>query len=115
MYRRFLLGKIHSATVTGVNKDYEGSIEISPDIYERAGMAAGEIVAVFNIDNGERFETYVINGKRGSGDIKINGAAAHKASIGDKVIILSYCYADAVPPEPKIIILDGDNKVTDNR
>ena len=115
MFRRFLLGKIHGGTVTGVNKDYEGSIEISSDLYERAGMQAGEVVSVFNIDNGERFETYIIPGNKGSGEIKINGAAAHKATPGDKVIILIYCYTDTAPPHPKVIVLGKNNTVLDER
>jgi aspartate 1-decarboxylase len=115
MYRRFLHGKIHNGTVTEVNIEYEGSVEISPDLYELAGMTAGEIVAVLNIDNGERFETYIITGEKGSRDIKINGAAAHKASPGDRVIILSYCYTDGDPPTPKVIILGENNEVVSSR
>ena len=115
MLRRFLLGKIHNGKVTGVNKDYEGSIEISEDLYESVGMQAGEVVAVLNIDNGERFETYIIPGKRGTGEINLNGAAARKVAPGDKVIILTYCYTDKEPPKPKIIVLDDKNEIVDAR
>jgi len=115
MFRRFILGKIHGGTVSGVNKDYEGSIEISSDLYERAGMHAGEVVSVFNIDNGERFETYIIPGERDSGEININGAAARKAVPGDKVIVLTYCYTDTDPPHPKVIVLGKNNTVLDDR
>ena len=111
MLRRFLLGKIHNGTVTGVNKDYEGSIEISEDLYESAGMQPGEVVAVLNIDNGERFETYIIPGKRGAGEIKLNGAAARKAAPGDKIIVLTYCYTSEEPPRPKIIVLGTENEI----
>lgn len=113
MFRRYLLGKIHSGTVTGVNKDYEGSIEISSDLYESAGMYSGEIVSVLNIDNGERFETYIIPGEEGTGEINLNGAAARKVMPGDKLIILTYCYTDAAPPQPTIIVLGKDNKIVD--
>ncbi len=115
MFRRFLLGKIHNGTVTGVNKDYEGSIEISSDLYESAGMHSGEVVSVLNIDNGERFETYIIPGEKGTGEIKINGAAARKAAPGDKIIILTYCYTDAAPPQPKIVLLGENNEVVNIR
>jgi len=113
MFRKYLLGKIHSGTVTGVNKDYEGSIEISSDLYESAGMHSGEVVSVFNIDNGERFETYIIPGEKGSGEININGAAARKAMPGDKVIILTYCYTDKAPPTPRVIVIGKDNAIID--
>lgn len=115
MFRRFLLGKIHNGKVTGVNKDYEGSIEISEDLYESAGMQAGEVVAVLNIDNGERFETYIIPGKRGTGIINLNGAAARKVAPGDKVIILTYCYTEKEPPVPKVVVLGDGNEIIDVR
>lgn len=115
MLRKFLLGKIHNARVTDTNKDYEGSIEVDPDIYEKAGMQAGEIVAVFDIDNGKRFETYIIKGEKGARRISLNGAAARKVLPGDKLIILTYCYVEDTPPKPKIIVLGEGNVIVDEK
>lgn len=85
-----LKSKLHRVTVTRADLDYIGSITIDEDLMEAASLIENERVHIYNITNGERLETYVIKGKRGSGEIGINGAAAHKASTGDLVIIVSY-------------------------
>lgn len=82
--------KLHRVTVTEANLDYIGSITIDLDLVEAAGLVEGEKVQVLNINNGERLETYVIHGERGSGVICLNGPAAHKASVGDVVIVIAY-------------------------
>ena len=94
MQIELLKSKIHRASVTHANLHYIGSIEIDEDLIEAANLIENERVHIYNITNGERFETYVIKGQRGSGTIGINGAAAHKANIGDLVIIVSYCTMD---------------------
>jgi aspartate 1-decarboxylase len=113
--RRFLLSKIHRAAVTDTNADYEGSLEADENIIDASGMAVGEMVQVYNITNGERFETYLIAGARGQRGFVLNGAAAHKGSPGDRLIILTYVLTDGVPPEPTVIVLDGDNNVISGR
>ncbi|MGE5355587.1 MAG: aspartate 1-decarboxylase [Deltaproteobacteria bacterium] len=84
--------KIHKATVTDANLNYEGSVTIDEDLMEASNILAGERVQIVNNNNGERIETYVIKGARGSGTICLNGAAARKAEIGDIVIIISYAW-----------------------
>ncbi len=86
--------KIHKVSVTGANLHYIGSITIDEDLMDAANLIANEKVHVLNINNGERFETYVIKGERGSGDICLNGAAARKVIIGDVIIIMSYAMLD---------------------
>ena len=90
MYIEVLKSKIHRATVTDADLNYEGSITIDEDLIDAANMLVNEKVSVMNNNNGERFETYVIPGKRGSGIICLNGAAARKVQKGDIVIIMSY-------------------------
>lgn len=105
-----LKSKIHNATVTDTFIDYEGSIGIDEEIVELAGLREFEKVHVWNVSNGERFETYVILEPRGSRRITINGAAARLAHRGDKVIIASFCFVS--PDEkvsPRIVILDSNN------
>ncbi|MEL6389081.1 MAG: aspartate 1-decarboxylase [Bacteroidota bacterium] len=87
--------KIHRATITEANLNYMGSIAIDEHLIEAANLYEGERVQVLNINNGERLETYVIKGERGTGVISINGAAARKMGQGDKVIIISYAFIDA--------------------
>ncbi len=89
-----LKSKIHRVTVTDANLNYVGSITIDEDLMDAANLIVNEKVEVLNINNGERFETYVIKGERGSGMICLNGAAARKAEVGDIVIILSYALLD---------------------
>lgn len=85
-----LKSKLHCVTVTEANLHYMGSITIDEDLMDAANMIAGEKVQIVNNNNGERFETYIIKGERGSGNICLNGAAARKAMVGDTVIIISY-------------------------
>ena len=90
MLRHMLLGKIHRATVTGAELHYEGSVTIDQDLLELSGILPYERVDIWNVTNGERFTTYTLAGKPGSGVVCINGAAAHKASRGDLVIIAAF-------------------------
>ena len=92
-------GKIHRATVTQANLEYMGSITIDEDLLEMAGILPGERVQVVNNNNGERLETYTIAGKRGSGVICLNGAAARRAQVGDTVIIIAYAMMDKAEAE----------------
>ena len=101
--------KIHRATVTEANLDYVGSITIDEDLMDRSGLKKAELVHVWNVSNGERFETYAIPGARRSGIICVNGAAAHLAKAGDKVIIVSFVLTDE-EITPKMILVDEENK-----
>lgn len=89
-----LKSKIHRVSITQANLDYVGSITIDEDLLDAANMIAGEKVAIVNNNNGERFETYIIKGRRGSGEICVNGAAARKVAVGDVIIIISYAHLD---------------------
>lgn len=114
MTRTFLKSKIHRATVTEANLNYEGSLTIDRDLMEKADILEFEKVAVVNINNGTRFETYVIPGERGSGVICLNGAAARLGEVGDKVIIISY--AEMTLEEyslynPTVLLLGEDNRI----
>ena len=105
-------GKIHRATVTQANLEYMGSITIDEDLLEMAGILPGERVQVVNNNNGERLETYTIAGKRGSGVICLNGAAARRAQVGDTVIIIAYAMMDKVEAKslvPKVVMVDERN------
>jgi aspartate 1-decarboxylase len=107
-----LKSKIHRATVTEANIQYEGSITIDKDLMEAADILPYEQVHVLDIDNGARLETYVIEGRPGTGVICINGAAARLVSAGDKVIIISYqtvSEADAIDLVPKLVYVDERN------
>jgi aspartate 1-decarboxylase len=90
----FLISKIHNARVTGANTDYSGSIAIDAEIMKQAGLREFQKVEIYNITNGNRFSTYVIIAESGSGDIVLNGAAAHKVSVGDRIIIAAYGLLD---------------------
>ena len=110
-------GKIHRATVTESNLNYVGSITIDADLLDAAGMLPGEKVQIVNNNNGARLETYTIKGKRGSGEICLNGAAARCALQGDIVIIIAYAQmdeAEAKALEPKVVLVDGNNKIVKN-
>lgn len=116
MFRTMMNGKIHRARVTEANLNYVGSITIDTDILDAVGMVANEKVQIVNNNNGARFETYIIPGKRGSGVICVNGAAARLVQEGDVVIIISY----AIVPEekiathqPKVAIMDQDNNIVE--
>ena len=115
MMRVLLKAKIHRATVTDRSLDYEGSITIDEDLMAAVGLLPNEQVQVYNVTNGQRFETYAITGPRGSGSICVNGAAAHLAEVGHKVIIASYgIFAEAEIPgfAPRIALVDGTNRIT---
>ncbi|HZK17958.1 MAG TPA: aspartate 1-decarboxylase [Clostridia bacterium] len=106
-------GKIHRATVTEADLNYNGSITIDKTLIERAGILPYEKVHIVNINNGARFETYVIEGDRGSGVICLNGAAARLAHPGDKIIIIAYAMMDeqeAEHFEPRIVLVDENNR-----
>ena len=109
-----LRSKIHRATVTETRLDYEGSITIDQDLVDGCGMWVGEKVTIADVDNGNRFETYILPGKRGSGIIAINGAAAHLCNEGDKVIIMGYELTDE-PIQAKVLLVDTENRVTRER
>lgn len=114
MLRCVLRAKIHTAKVTDSNLSYEGSITIDEQILEKAGILPFEQVMVSNLNNGERFETYVIPAKKNSGEITLNGPTARKGVIGDKIIIFSYSYFEEKELKrfkPTIVILDDDNKI----
>jgi aspartate 1-decarboxylase len=116
--RTMLKSKIHRATVTEANVDYEGSITIDRDLMDAADMLPYEQVHVLDIDNGARLETYIIEGERGSGVICINGAAARLVHVGDKVIIISYqtvSEADAANLAPTLVYVDSRNAIADKR
>ena len=114
MWLEILKSKIHRATVTDANLNYEGSITIDEDLIDAANMIVHEKVAIVNNNNGERFETYVIRGERGSGTICLNGAAARKVQNGDVIIIMSYALMspeEAKTFQPTLINLDGNNHI----
>src|SRR5512139_2191520 len=113
MLRTMMKAKIHRATVTDSNLDYQGSITIDESLLEKTGIIAYEQVDIYNITNGERFTTYAIKGPRDSGVICINGAAAHKAKKGDMVIIVSYgeySGEELKNFEPKRVYVDEKNR-----
>lgn len=112
--RTMLRSKIHRAKVTGGNVDYEGSISIDKDLMEAADILPYEMVHVLDVNNGARFQTYAIEGRRGSGDIVLNGAAARMVAMGDIVIILSYCLVgdeEARHLQPTLVYVDEQNAI----
>jgi aspartate 1-decarboxylase len=114
MQRTMLKSKIHRATVTDCDLHYVGSITVDPDLLEAADMLEFEQVAVVDIDNGARFETYTIAGRRGSGEIKLNGAAARLVHRGDKIIVISYAAYDLqeIPTHrPRVVHVDAQNQI----
>lgn len=118
MLRRMCRAKIHRATVKSSRLDYEGSIEIDEALIEAAGLYEHEMVLVANIANGNRFETYVIKGKRNSGIVGLNGAAARLGTVGDKVIIMSVAWLsddECKKLKPRFVRVDEHNKVVDFR
>ncbi len=115
MQRTLLKSKIHRVTVMEADLEYEGSITIDRDLMDAADMNEYEQVHIFNVTNGHRFVTYVIEGGRGSGDICVNGAAAHLAKKGDILIVASfsaYNEAECMVHSPKLVYVDGANKIT---
>ena len=113
---QFLRSKIHRATITQTDLHYEGSLTLDRDLMDAASIADHEVIHVVNVDNGERFTTYAIEGSRGSGVVGLNGAAARLGMPGDLVIIMTFRYADVADgdaaPEPLIISVDGSNRQT---
>jgi len=115
MHRTMCKSKIHRATVTGADLNYVGSITIDPVLMEAADLLEYEQVAVVNVNNGARFETYVIPGVRGDAEICLNGAAARLAHPGDKVIVISYAQYDEAEMEryrPRFIFVDEQNRIS---
>ena len=115
MVLEMLKSKIHRATVTQADVGYVGSITIDEELMINSGILEYEKVQVADVENGNRFETYVIAGDKGSGVICVNGAAAHKVNIGDKLIIMSYAQMteeEAKNNPPKVVFVDDDNKIT---
>lgn len=114
MMLTMLKGKIHRATVTQADLDYVGSITVDEDLLDAAGILEYQRVEIANVNNGARFATYTIAGERGSGIICLNGAAAHCASVGDKIIIMAYADVDAEEArdtKPVAVFVDEDNHV----
>lgn len=112
MLRCFLHSKIHMATITEANLAYEGSITIDRELMDLAGILPFEQVMISNLNNGERFETYVISGRPGSREFCLNGPTARKGMVGDRIIIFSYCYmqGDEIGgSSPTIVKLGKDN------
>ena len=113
MLNEFLYAKIHRATVTEANLDYVGSITIDKTLLEKSGIKENQKVEILNINNGERFSTYVIEGKADSGIICLNGAAARKVQVKDKIIIVAYALLnqeEQLTFKPKIVHVDSSNK-----
>ncbi len=111
---QMLYSKIHRATVTDANLNYVGSITIDEELMEEANLLVGQKVDIVNINNGERFSTYVIKGKRGKRDICLNGAAARKVHTGDKIIIIAYAemtLEEAKIFKPAVLIVDDNNDI----
>ena len=114
MLKEYLFGKIHRATVTEANLDYVGSITIDKALLSASGIQENQKVEILNINNGERFSTYVIEGKENSGIICLNGAAARKAQVKDKIIIIAYALLNEIEEKthkPKIAHVDEHNRL----
>jgi len=114
MQLTLLKSKIHRAAITGASLDYEGSLTIPADIAEAVGILAYEKILVGNLQNGNRFETYVIYGAPGKGMIELNGATAHLGKIGDLVTIMSFARVtpeEAAKHRPRIVVLDRQNRM----
>jgi aspartate 1-decarboxylase len=110
-----LKAKLHRACVTHAELHYEGSCAIDGDLLDMAGIREYEQIQIYNIANGERFTTYAIRAEHGSRIISVNGAAAHKANVGDRVIICAYCSYDdteLLKHQPSLVYLDDTNHVT---
>jgi aspartate 1-decarboxylase len=114
MLRCMLRAKIHNATVTEADIKYEGSLTVDESLLAETGIMPYEQVQISNLNNGERFETYVIPGPSGSGVICLNGPTDRKGEVGDKIIVFTYCYIqeeDMKEHSPKIILLDKENRI----
>jgi aspartate 1-decarboxylase len=115
MQRQFLHNKLHRAVVTAADLNYVGSITLDPRLMEATGFLPWELVQVVDIDNGARFETYVIPGREESGDVQLNGAAARLVQPGDHIIVMSYTWLEPHELEdfhPRVVFVDENNRVT---
>ena len=115
MIMTMLKGKIHRAVVKQAELNYVGSITIDPKLMEAAGILEYEQVQIVDVENGNRFETYTIDGEPGSGMICLNGAAARQVQVGDHVIIMAYCQMDAkeaADHKPKVVFVDEENHIS---
>ena len=118
MLRAFLRTKVHRATVTRVDIAYEGSLSLDEDIMIAAGLAPFERVEVWNVTNGKRFTTYAIRGEKGSRGVEVYGAAGHKVSVGDIIIVAAYGYMDEAEMEhfvPRIVLMGERNMILGTR
>jgi aspartate 1-decarboxylase len=116
MITNMFYSKIHRATVTDANLNYVGSITIDVELLEAGNLRAGQKVEILDINNGERFETYIIQGQRGKRDMCLNGAAARKVQIGDTIIVVAYAgYSDEELKSynPTVVQVDGDNNIVE--
>ena len=114
MLIKLMKAKIHRAVVTGADLHYEGSIGIDPDLLDASGILPFEAVHVWNVSSGTRFETYAIPLERGSGEVRVNGAAARLVHPGDLVIVASFCWMDESEGrhfQPKVVLVDERNRV----
>jgi aspartate 1-decarboxylase len=112
MHYIMLKSKLHRAAVTAVEPEYEGSLTLDPELMEAVKLVPYEKVLVANLANGERLETYVIAGERGTGTVCLNGAAAHRGAVGDRIIVFAFCAlpASEVPAHhPLVLVLDDAN------
>ena len=113
MIIKLMKSKVHRATVTGADLNYEGSIALDEALIEAAGFGVGEAVHIWNLGNGERFETYVIPAPRGSGEVRLNGAAARLVQPGDLVIVVAFCWVDAAEAKnhaSNVVFVDEKNR-----
>ncbi len=116
MFLNMFKGKIHRATVTQAELDYVGSITIDKLLLDAAGILPGEKVQIVNVNNGARLETYAIEGPEGSGIVCLNGAAARSVQVGDRVIIISYCWIseqETASFEARVVFVDDNNRIMD--
>ncbi len=118
MHRHWLNAKLHRATVTDRSVEYDGSLGVDLDLLDAAGMREHEMVQVYNVTNGARFETYLIGATRGSRDVVVNGAAARLAERGDRIIVVTSCWlteAEAEHHHPTVVLLADDNTIREIR
>lgn len=111
-----LQGKIHQARVTARDLGYHGSLTVDEELLEGAGMRVGQQIQVYNANNGARFETYLIRGERGSGEIQVNGPAARLVEVGDVVVICTFVQmtpSEADSFQPRVVLCDEHNRITD--
>lgn len=118
MYLTMLKSKIHRATITEADLNYQGSLTLDKDLMDAAGMMEYEKVDVLNIHTGDRFATYLIEGKRGSGVVCLNGAAARLGHVGDLIIIITYAHMtpeEAKDLKPRIVLVDAKNRIVNEQ